>query len=143
MYFFVHISWMAFPYLSTYSSWLAHNSSTHSTLPIRQFDYFIVVTLVFLVLLKWMHILYTFTLINTDCISIDNYFSLKKKTLRSSLKASSLKLYYYLKHSPRRFLLPIFILYSYHQQLNRLTYVALLWFPPVGLNQYSNPLRCV
>jgi hypothetical protein len=141
MYFIVKTSWMAFLCLSTYSSWLAHNSSTHSTLPIRQSDYFIVVTLVFLVLLKWLHILYTFTLINTDCISIDNYFSLK--TLRSSLKASSLKLYYYLKHSPRRFLLPIFIPYSYHQQLNRLTYVALLWFSPVGLNQYSNPLRCV
>jgi hypothetical protein len=43
----------------------------------------------------------------------------------------------------RRFLLQNSMFHGYCSQLNQLTSVALLWFPPVGFNQYSDPLRRV
>jgi hypothetical protein len=86
-----------------------------------------VVTLVFLILLKWRYLLYTFTLVITDCISINT-------------NLSYLEMYYYSEHSSRRFLLPNSMFHGYRQKLYRLTSVGLLWFPSVGFNQYSNLL---
>jgi hypothetical protein len=141
MYFIVHISWTVFPYHSTYSSWLTNNFSTHSTSPIKQPDTSFGMTLVFLVLLRWKYILYTFTLIIIDCVSIITYLSYRE--LLACLILLLTKLHHYPEHPSRRFLLPDSMFHGYCQQLYWLTFVALLWFPPVGLTQYSDPLRRV
>jgi hypothetical protein len=74
-------------------------------------------------------------------MSINTYLSHRELLIRLMMLLA--KSVFPTKYSSWRFLLPHSMFHGYRQQLYRLSSVALLWFPPVGFNQYSNPLRRV
>jgi hypothetical protein len=89
-----------------------------------------VVTPDFLILPRWKHIHYTFTISITDYISLITYLTFRELLVRLIMLL-------------KKILIINSRLHGYRQKPYWLISVAPLWSPPVGFNWLSNPLRWV